>query len=80
MGIIELLLWVLQIGLGLGLIFLVLVLPATVYWLASGGGLPEDVVVGTRVEIEGSLAGGVLTARGVKFDALVTLQEVLGSR
>jgi len=39
------------------------------------GGLPQDVVVGTRVEVEGGLSAGAVDAREVEFDDAVELES-----
>jgi uncharacterized protein DUF5666 len=39
------------------------------------GGLQSEIVVGTKLEVEGSLAGGVLTATKVKFKESVRIES-----
>ena len=49
----------------------VLITGSTVF----SGGLQSEIVVGTKLEVEGSLAGGVLTATKVKFKENVRMES-----
>lgn len=50
---------------------LVVTTPATIY----KGGLPTDIMVGVKLEVEGALAGGVLTASEVEFRDAIELES-----